>query len=364
MKDMKRYSGIELLRIVMIFLIIVHHYSVHGGFGTFSANNLTSNAVIVQLLSMYGRMACSVFVLITGYFTITKEKFNYQKIISLLLDMTLYTTLSFVLLYYFGYRQLTKENLMGAILPLFKGGIWFVVYYIIFSLFIPYLNSILLSMKKEIYLKLLGTIYIIWSILPFFMHYITRGNWDFSNVDFFIVMYITGAYIKLHGDFDKRIQFWSLSYGKLTIITFFAILLSVIIQDYIGLVFHDNYYIKNATFFRLYNNPIAVLFAIYAFLYAKNLRINSPVINQLALSVLGIYLIHDNQFIRSFIWGIIYPNVNYLNSSHLFLHAIVKTVSVFALCLLIDQIRLKIIDKPIKMLIGYFCEKCSNKFSS
>ena len=37
----KRDSNIELLRIIAILLIIMYHYSVHGGYESFSYNTLT-----------------------------------------------------------------------------------------------------------------------------------------------------------------------------------------------------------------------------------------------------------------------------------------------------------------------------------
>ena len=49
-------------------------------------------------------------------------------------------------------------------------------------------------MSKEVYRRLLLVVYVIWCLAPTF----TMNAWVFSNMDLFLVLYLTGAYIKLH----------------------------------------------------------------------------------------------------------------------------------------------------------------------
>lgn len=71
-----RSSNLELLRILAIIMIIAHHYSVHGGWDI--PNELSYNRIIVQFLSLGGKLGVNCFVLITGYFMIN-SKFNINK---------------------------------------------------------------------------------------------------------------------------------------------------------------------------------------------------------------------------------------------------------------------------------------------
>jgi uncharacterized membrane protein len=59
-----RESNIELLRIVSMVLIIMHHFSVHGTFPF--TPELTFNKVFLQVFGLGGKAGVVAFVMITG----------------------------------------------------------------------------------------------------------------------------------------------------------------------------------------------------------------------------------------------------------------------------------------------------------
>ena len=77
----ERNSNLELLRIISMLLIIMHHYSIHG----FSPNILyySSNKYILDFLSLEGKLGVNCFILISGYFMIN-QKFTIKKLLSIL----------------------------------------------------------------------------------------------------------------------------------------------------------------------------------------------------------------------------------------------------------------------------------------
>lgn len=79
--------------------------------------------------------------------------------------------------------------------------------------------------------------------------------------------------------------------------------------------------------------------------------ISSMFINSIASTVFGIYLIHDNKYLRPVIWeGIL--NVNeYKESPYLILYLLGCVMLVFTVCAIIDLIRQKLIEKPVLRLI-------------
>ena len=58
-----RNSYFELLRILSMALIVMHHYSVHGGFDFMSPFSL--RLYFVQCLAMGGKLGVNVFVLVS-----------------------------------------------------------------------------------------------------------------------------------------------------------------------------------------------------------------------------------------------------------------------------------------------------------
>ena len=102
------------------------------------------------------------------------------------------------------------------------------------------------------------------------------------------------------------------------------------------------------------NNSVIVLAsASLIFLTFKNIKIKSSAfINTLAKSVLGVYLIHDNELVRKVIWAQLFPANIQANSVQFVLFAIIKCALIFAICLVIDQIRIATV-KTIKSKLCY-----------
>lgn len=70
---MERQSNLELLRIFSMFLIVMHHFSVHGGIPLVLENqSISPNLVLGQFFYCFGKVGVNLFVMITGYFLITR----------------------------------------------------------------------------------------------------------------------------------------------------------------------------------------------------------------------------------------------------------------------------------------------------
>ena len=75
-------------------------------------------------------------------------------------------------------------------------------------------------------------------------------------------------------------------------------------------------------------------------------------INLISGSVLAVYLIHDNPLVREFIWWTISPNIDQIGSNHIFMHMIQKVLFVLVACVVIDQIRIWLLEKPVEKLLS------------
>lgn len=84
----ERNSSFELLRIISMFLIVMHHYSVHGGFDFMIPFSM--KLYFVQCLVMGGKLGVNLFVLISGYF-LCKSDFKWKRIIKLEVEVIFYS---------------------------------------------------------------------------------------------------------------------------------------------------------------------------------------------------------------------------------------------------------------------------------
>ncbi len=345
----ERESGIELLKIICIFLIIIHHYSVHGGY-TFDVETFNNKVFLIQVLSLYGKSACCVFALATGYFMIvstTTFKSLLKKIIIINIEMFFYSIIILFIFMNNNLVNLTRLDIIHSIFPTIWGN-WYVVSYTILLLITPFLNKLLKELSKSQFQGLIVITLIIWSVIPT----ITNFAWKFSDVDFFIIMYIIGSYIKLY-KFDKKKykNIWNL---LLAIIAAILLVLTVYYFDQKGIRLNDNKFIKNATKMKNVNSIFSVLFALSIFLFFLRFKFKSKIINQIAKSSLGIYLLHDNDLVRPYLWKKIYPNVEFLANPFdiLLIHIVLKVFAVFLICLIIDQIRLITLHKIFLKLLN------------
>lgn len=166
----------------------------------------------------------------------------------------------------------------------------------------------------------------------------------FNYITWFSVIYIIGAYLRLYPEkwFDRR-KLW----GGLTIVALLFSWLSLLGISYAML--HWKGKISLQYFFVADSNkPIALLTAICAFMFFKNIRIGyHKWINKIATSTYGVLLIHANSdTMRQWLWKDTLNNVSVYSTGCFWLHVIVSVVGIYAICTLIDMVRIQILEKP------------------
>lgn len=355
-----RDSGIELLRLVCIFLIIAHHYYRWGGYPAFTWESICFKEYSLQCLALFGSIACSVFILISGYFTVQKKAPNiveyYRRAVPLAVEMTFYILLALVLALTFDWIKLGRALTIQSLFPIIWGN-WFIVYYLLLFAVTPFINEYLLSLSRNRFLKIIIGLMILWSVIPTFTIFMYRvgwvkfGGWDYSNVDYFAIMYMIGAFIKLHGHtYKPYANGWNL---LVAVFASIFILASCALFDYASVVTHNNLYIDKARYFHKPYTIPAVILAVSVFLFFKNLHFKSSFINWMATSVVAVYIIHDNEIMRPVIWEYVWPNIDYFNAGYfkLYMHVVLKIIAVFVCCLAIDKIRIATIHRIFNGLV-------------
>lgn len=152
-----------------------------------------------------------------------------------------------------------------------------------------------------------------------------------GELDFFIAVYIIGGYIRLHVDLD-RINSTKVKIFMLASIV--ALIGSVLFFDCLGITLKSDALIAKATWFKNYNSILAVCCAISVFIYFLKKKFYVGVINTISKTALGVYILSDSIVVRNYIWNVVLPNENYVDNPYL--HAPIKILVVFVLCMLID----------------------------
>lgn len=354
----ERKSNFELLRIISMLFIISFHYVYKSNF---YFENLNYNSFIVKSFYFFGELGVNLFILITGYFMI-KSKFSYKKLILLITCVNFYYLISVILGYFLeiNYFDYNLKNILLSFFPCLFNRYWFITSYIIIYILSPYINKFIYSLSKNQYRKFLVIILLIWCFIPTFFGLLYNSSEKmlyYSRFIWLLIMYFVGSYIRLYSlNFYKK---------KKYIILVGLISYVVMISSIVFISIYSNIFKKIGTVEVAYlwspNNIFMFLLSISIFGYFINLNIkNSKIINTLASTTLGIYMIHDG-LLNRYIWDRL-NTFNKLNSNFSILYIIFDTIIIFLVCSIIEYVRKKVEKKILVPVIDSINDKRINKF--
>ena len=340
----ERESGIELFRIIAVLIFIAGHYVINSGLlaqdGPVYADPLSWRSI--YLLEFYSVVkACvNVFVMITAYFMCT-TKITAKKFAKLFLEIFFYKTVISTLFYISGYEPFSIAGYIKNILPLRHLSNDFLCAYPLFFLLIPFLRMLIqhLNEKQHIYL-------ILWCCFTYiFLGSVPGFSVLMNYVSWFSVLFVIISYIRLY---PKKIfqncGFWA----WMTVLFVFLSVLSVLVCTWLGVKLNRCSTYLIYFFVRDCNSFLTVVTSLSAFLFFKNLKIGYvKTINTVAASAFGVIVIHANSDImRRWLWGDMLDAVGHYNTPFLPLYHLGSVAAIFIVCTIIDQLRIKLIEKP------------------
>lgn len=335
----QRQSNIELLRVIAMFLIVLHHYCIHSGFiELINPCRLTGNMVFIQFMSLGGKVGVNIFFLISGYFMI-HSTMKWKKVTRLLFQIFSINLLVFIFLRLLGYSYTTSDYL--KIIPLiFSVPSSFISSYLVVYILSPVVNKSLTALERKEFSFLLTVLLVYFCILQtFFM----QNTWHYLGWAF--TMYCTGAYIRQYNLTDLNWHFGWITAGLL-LFTWGAILA----YDFAAMKTEAVRNFKWTFFITDANKLNLFLLGVSAFmLFAKAKIPYSKGINLIGGSIaLGVLLWHDNNdVIRRWLWKDFLQNSSYLSSEYLWLHCIISVTAVYVACTVLELLRHYLIEKPI-----------------
>lgn len=342
-----RNSNLELLRIIAMMFIIAHHFSVHG-FSNFDSFAINLNSVFIFSLAVLGKIGVDVFILISAYFMIN-SKFTFRKFLLLEGEVYFYSVIIFLLFITVLTPQMdiNFNVLLQTFLPVSHNAYWFMTDYITLMMLSPFLNRFIKALSRDDFIKILILLLIIWSFIPTF----SGVSFGYDYMIWFVVLYFIGSFLKLHVDLSK-IKSKHLNFSVLIL---FALLF--IIYSASKLLFLSN----DVEIFKLFaqwimaeNSLLILLTSITLFLvFLKRKGFSNKYINYLSGSVLGVYLIHDNNFVRPFLWKKILDVTSFYPSKYLILISVILILAIYVICIFIDIIRRITVEKLWIYLIDY-----------
>ena len=326
-----RNSSLELLRIVAMIMIVGHHIYRHGKFD-FPVNVITVNKLWTQFLLIGGGLGNCIFVFISGYFLVKSSGVKYRKLFNLWVRAFFYAVLIYWLFVLYGLEAFSPITALRVMLPVTRPRNWFIATYFVMYLVHPYVNILLRSFTRDEYRKFLVSVFIFWCAVPV----LTNSNFQGNALTEFICIYSLAGYVRLWAD-----DFGSRKYIIFGAMFALANFLLVVLVDLAAL--HNAFFERYTEYFLGMMRPFTVLASMCLFLGFKHLNISSRAVNIVASATLGVYLLHENEFIReNFLWQDIFHMAQLRNSPYLIPYSLFALVIVYIACTVIELLRSKI----------------------
>lgn len=323
--DSRRNSNVELLRVVLMTMIVIWHYIMHG------LNmkdpslyvNEWDNSLIFTSTFLSFHVDC--FIFISGYFGLTLKK---KKVIRLLLMLLTYSLFTQFVGFLIGY-DMGIFTIAQAFFPISNNRWWFLTSYFYLLLLSPFLNSGVNILEKSTFRNIL--------IILFFM-FLGMVQWifgsRFNDLNLFIFIYLLGRFIRKYPvNLINKHPF--LIFGCSTAIMLALTVLSVWTKS--GFLLYRIWY---------YHNPLVLISAIsffFMFYNSKELKIK---VGYISSGVLATYLLTDSMYTQEWYNNLVVNNI----PDFLWLFVAIITV---ALCSMFEFIRSKATDKLVNKIAQY-----------
>lgn len=341
-KSVVRKSNIELLRIIGMLMVLAHHFVVSSGImDAFELGDTSINYIFLNLWGMWGKTAINIFVMISGFFMCTSD-LTVKRYCKILFECLFYQFSIYLILLLAGYETIGPERLFNLFFGIFRnanGSGSFISSFLIFYLFIPFINIYVQKLTKKDFTNfLLLLLFVFTGLSTFFFNKVI-----FGEVFWFITVYLIGAYLRIYP------PMWATSL-KASVRFLIASLLfsyvSVLFMIFVGSLVHSG---SPMYFFYDANKLGAVLVSTALLSTFKNLTVPySKVINLFAKTTFGVLLIHvSSSAMRDFLWyDLLHVNtMSALSTVSLMINSVFICAVIYLVCSLIDIVRIFTVER-------------------
>ncbi len=368
-KQKNYFPGIDLLKLLSIFLVLILHILGQGG--VLNATKAPDeNYWIAWLLEIFAYCAVNCFAMATG-FLMANKKFKYRRIISLWVIVFFYTLL-FLLAGNHHWEDSVTPLSWAFLTPVISSEYWYFTAYFFLFFFIPFLNKLVDILSRREYIILLLTGFLLFTGSRAFGTvnqdaFKTSGGY---SAIWLIFMYLIGAGIKKHGFFTK-IPAWAALLG------YIGSVLATWGSQYglynwtINLQKDTALYLYVSKFgfkhFISYISPTIVCAGIFLMIFCLNLRLpkflNYP-LKWTAPLIFQVYIIHLHPIVWNNIIKKRFADYAALPAGEMVLSVIGMAVILLVQCMCIDIVRYWLFRLlHIDRLINFVADKITSSYN-
>lgn len=335
----KRQANFELLRVIAMLMIITLHYLDKGGILPTPGDPFGAVGVVAWLLEAFCVCAVNAYVLLGAYFLVEQD-YDPMRAVRLWGQVLFYSIVIGAVCVIAGIvpmQELTLYKLLIYLMPVTQEHYWFATAYIVMLLFAPLMNRTLRELPEKTFGRAIVLLLLLFSVassvLPVRLP-IDRMGYDAL---WFLVLYLTGAFLRLHGDSLKITTGLSVAgyVAGSALILVSMLVINAIYQrtgsllDFINRQYH-------------YNGIICLAASVFLFFIFRNISISegraADWIRRVASVSFGVYLIHEHIDLRYF-WPKLFGVQKFSGTSLFLPHWVVTILVVYAVCGAVELLR-------------------------
>lgn len=359
-----RNSGIEILKVIAIFLIVISHttqtlYEYNPMFSNeyilelkYSSKNIQQ--LILAWFSTFGAHGNLIFFISSVWFLLDSKRNNYKKILYILLDVWIISIFFLIIFKIINFYPLSLKEIIKSIFPTTFALNWYVTCYLLIYSIHVYLNKIIYAMTKRELLACVLVMFILYQVI----NYIHYGHFFTSPLIEFIVIYFEVAYLKLYfikNSNNKKINM------LIFLLSMIAIPILILLTNFLGI--YISFFNGKLQSYGGNHSPFILIIAICLFNIFKKLEFYNKTVNFISSMSLLIYIIHENYFVRKYlrpnIWIYFYKNYGYDNVIGIDL---IISIFIFLVSIVISMLYKKYFQSQLHGIIDLLCNFISNKY--
>lgn len=338
-KTKVRYSNLDLLKILAFMMVVFLHVLNEGMGGGLRFATGGATRYIFLAIEALCAIAVPLFVLITGYFSINSKTFQLKKVVGLYILLFSYRIVCYLLEVIIFKTQFNVGRFFGCFIP----NNYFVNFYIVLLVFIPFFNKLFMLNRKTVntFMIIFALLFILWPTFITALYALT-GQGSTSGLSFmsvatgdcgmnivsFIFFYFVGAYIRFYNVRFKKI-YTLLAYLACSAIIMFTYDLNI------GLVY--------------YSSLLLAVSAIACFMLFESIKLKEiKVISFVSKCSLGVFILHTTTLFIIHYLSLFELEANINASTGQGILALLgATMSIIGICVVID-ILLRLMVTPIR----------------
>ncbi len=355
----ERQSGIELLKIVSMFVIVISH--VIQSVGQRSVDYPAYNSMVIDITEATGNVryvimalvwsmvmwGVNVFFVSSAWFLCERKSLNIIKPIRFVINVWVVSVI-FLAVYLVSGIPVSGKLIVKSLLPTLFSNNWFITCYLIMYLIHPLLNIVCEHVDRKGHLAIVvaGLIYCILTT-------VSENLLFYSKLIIVGFVYLIVVYVKKYemkrAD-DNKLNGWIFSAALISDV---LIILAInILGQNMGLFRHELMHMQRL------QNPLLIVMALTSFNIFRNIDLHSKTVNHIAGLTLFIYIMHENILFRTYtrplIWNWLIGRYGYDN---ILVCVIFYAIVLFIASIIVSELYLRILNKPVDAIANAIKER-------